>query len=70
MVIFKSSVKSEANLENRINGLELKTESEPETNTIYEYPTSLEDFFQRAGGQMFMLQVISHCKSFSSDNTV
>lgn len=49
------AVKRELKLENRINGLEIK--AEPDVHRTDEYPTTLQEYFQRPNAQMFMLQV-------------
>lgn len=53
-------MKQELKLENRMNGLDIKTEpGEPSemANVTEEYPQSLEEYFQRTNAQMFLLQV-------------
>lgn len=50
-------MKRECKLENRINGLEIKAEPDVDVHRTEEYPTSLDEYFQRTNAQMFMLQV-------------
>lgn len=55
MIFF--AVKQELKLENRMNGLDIKSELGTESNSLEDYPQSLDEYFQRANAQMFMLQV-------------
>lgn len=53
------AVKSEVKLEDRVNALEIKCESDtkPNSSSNLVYPFSLDEFFDRTAPQLFLLQV-------------
>lgn len=59
------TVKSEVKLEDRVNSMEIKSETDtkPNSSSNLVYPFSLDEFFDRTAPQLFLLQV----KQFNAD---